>query len=188
MNRTPNAPRPIPTLSLVQPSHPIPILLGCLATAAFLAPVARGDLFVDLTPSMLGGGLYRYEASVNNTGPKDIAIVSLVDAPANDPLIASTLFAPTSFSTSYDAALGIIDLLPDFAFSVGTITSGFSFQTANGPGSFLNLFEALTIDGDLITGRIRYRTPGVPDGGGCLTALLLGIATLGLSRYWPVFH
>lgn len=155
--------------------------------ATFLAPLARADLFVELTPSLLGGGLYRYEASVDNTGPKEIAIVSLVDAPANDPLIASTLFAPAGFSTSYDAALGIIDLLPDLAFSVGTVTSGFSFQTATGPGSFLNLFEALTIDGDLITGRIRYRTPGVPDGGACLPVLLLGIATLGLSRHWPVF-
>ena len=184
MNRTPNAPRPRP---LIHQSIPIPIpILWCLAMA-FIAPVTRADLFLDLTPTALGGGLYRYEASVENTGPTDIAIVSLVDAPANDSLIGSSLFAPSGYSTSYDSTLGIIDLLPDIAFSVGTLIDGFGFQTTTAPGSLLNLFEALTIDGDPISGRIRYRTSGVPDGGPWLPALLLGAATIGLARQRSAF-
>ncbi len=181
MNRTPALPRPRP-LSRRNAAIPVPIT-WCLATA-FLVPVAQADLFVNLTPSALGGGLYSYEATVENTGPRDIAIVSLLNAPTHDPLIGSTLFSPAGFATSYDSLLGIIDLLPNLAFSVGTVTGGFGFQTmtAPAPGSSLDLFEALTIDGDLITGRIRYRTPGVPDGGPWLPALLLGVATLGLAR------
>jgi len=131
--------------------------LGILVMFCILAVsgMAHAALNVSAVVSPAGGGLFHYVFTIQNTGPDDVAIVS-VDAPVNDLYIDPSLSAPAGFIASYDPGLGFVDFLEDTdLFAAGTIVDGFAFDSSSGPadGSF-QTFEALTVNGDKITGNV----------------------------------
>jgi len=117
--------------------------------------MANAALDVKATVSSAGGGQFHYIFTIGNTGPDDVAIVS-VDAPLNDAFSAPTLTAPAGFLASYDPIVGFVDFLEDInLFAVGSIVNGFTFNSSSGPASgYFDTFEALTINGDKITGNV----------------------------------
>ncbi len=171
-----------PVLTFDRPSRAKASVLALAAASSLLQLSAPAGLFVDLSATPLSGGSYAYNASVSNTGPKDVAIVSLIDAPLNDPQIAPSLTAPAGFSANYDPGLGFLDFLADASFAAGTTVGGFSFESLIAPMTAFNLFEALTVDGDLISGRVRYPGTNVPDTGSSLATLAIGLAVVGVAR------
>src|SRR5262245_34357450 len=117
--------------------HLVPSGVGVLALTALLgATRLEAQVSVDtrVTPR---GGSFRYDISVSNNASEDLAVVSILDAPLNDPLIGGSLFTPAGFLGSYDSGLGFVDLLSDTdVFSVGRTVGGFSFQSQSAPNSF----------------------------------------------------
>jgi hypothetical protein len=135
-------------------------------------------LLVEPTVTSPGGGVFHYEFAITNNTLEDVAIVSLVDAPSGDPLIGGSLMTPTGFQASYDSPLGIVDFLADVAFGIGTTESGFAFDSTAAPGSgFLRTFEALTVNGTFLTGRVQ----GIPEPG-TLTLLVRGLGVWARRR------
>jgi len=128
--------------------------------------VAEAVLTVDATVTPLVGS-FLYEISITNTGPEDIVIVSIVDAPIGDPLIDPSLMFPAGFFASYDGGVGIVDFLEDTSlFAAGTTTSGFSFESSAAPGpGVLSSFEALSDVGDFFTGNVQTTVVSVGGGG-----------------------
>ena len=144
-------------------------------------PVLATTIDVDLLYTPLGGGIFQYELSVRNNGPNDVAIVSITDAPENDPLIFPTLEAPKGYGAIYDPGIGLgfgfVDLLEDTAlFAANSTTSGFRFQSQSSPPANFTTFEALTIQGDSISGLIRLQA--VPDAGSTLLLTTMGSLAL----------
>src|SRR5688572_15014714 len=142
-------------------------LIVCASAQAVLAV----NFDVDLQYAPLGGGIFQYELSVRNNTPNDVAIVSITDAPESDPLIARTLEAPTGYGAMYDPGIGLgfgfVDLLEDTAlFAANSTTPGFRFQSQSSPPANFITFEALAIQGDLISGSIRLQA--VPVAGSTL--------------------
>ncbi len=128
------------------------LVMFCVLIASGIAHAA---LDVSAVVSPAGGGLFYYTFTIQNTGPDDVAIVS-VDAPINDTFIDPSLTFPVGFLASYDPLLGFVDFLEDTdLFASGTIVDSFAFDSASGPtaGSFQK-FEALTVNGDKITGNV----------------------------------
>ena len=158
-------------------------VFGALLIALVLAvTTARAALMVDLTTSPLGGGIYQYTFTIANTGPDDVAIVSIVDAPLADPLIDPTLTWPVGFLASYDGGLGFVDFLEGTSlFSVGTSFSGFSFQSEAVPGFYFTEFTALTVNGEQLSGSVN-QTITVPESGGTAVFALLGLLALALWK------
>jgi len=147
------------------------LMLGTLA--------AMADPTVDLTVTPLGGGIFQYQFSVNNSGPQDISIVTITDAPGADPLIPLTLTAPVGFLANYDPGLGLVDFLEGTSsFQVGTTISGFGFESATSPDANFLAFEALSVNGDFFAGTVHQVTSTVPEGG--RTVVLTGLAFMGL--------
>lgn len=165
-----------------RPAHALGLTLAVCAVSCLFPHAAHAGLFVDLSAVPLGGGTYQYDVSVSNNGPEDLAIVSLTDAPLGDALIAPSLTAPAAFSTSYDSVLGFVDFLADVSFAAGTTVSGFSFLSTAVPTVSFTSFEALTIQGDLLSGQVRYPRMNVPDTGSSLVALSFGLAALRIAR------
>ncbi len=127
-----------------------------LMSLLFFSTAAEAALTVEATVTPLAGS-FLYEFSVMNTGPDDVVLVSIVDAPLGDPLIDPTLTAPVGYLASYDDGLGIVDFLEDTGlFAVGTTTSGFGFESlsAPAPGVFRS-FEAFEFDGDFLAGDVQ---------------------------------
>lgn len=131
--------------------------LGIMVVFCILMVSGMGHaaLNVSATVSPAGGGLFHYVFSIQNTGPDDVAIVS-IGAPVNDAYIDPSLTAPSGFISSYDPLLGFMDFLEDTdLFAAGTLADGFAFDSASGPaGGFFKTFEALTVNGDKITGNV----------------------------------
>ena len=101
-------------------------------------------------------GKFRYDFEVENTGPDDHVIVSIVDAPLADVLIPPSLTAPTGFLASYDPGLGIVDFLEDTGlFAAGTTVGLFTFESTTGPNSGFGAFEALSVAGVLTMGSVE---------------------------------
>ena len=59
----------------------------------FFSTAARAVLTVDATVTPLAGS-FLYEFSIANTGPEDVILVTILDAPLADPLIDPTLMFP----------------------------------------------------------------------------------------------
>ena len=137
-------------------SHPR-YLRGFLAVALGLAATtSKADLFVNLSQTPLGGGTFQYEYSVSNTGLDDVAIVSITDAPLGDSLISASLTVPAGFLSSYDSGLGIVDFLGNTSlFAAGSTTGGFLFQSTSQPPDYFIKFEALTVQGEFISGTVN---------------------------------
>jgi hypothetical protein len=139
---------------------------------------------VDMTVTPLTGGVYQYQFSISNSGPDDLAILTITDAPLADALIPLTLVAPAGFLAKYDPGVGLtfglVDFLEDTSpFLAGTTTSGFGFQSASSPAANFKTFEALSVAGEFFGGEINRATSTVPDGGG--TGLLAGVALLAVA-------
>jgi hypothetical protein len=144
--------------------------------------LAARALTIDGQATAIAGG-FHYEFTINNNGPDDVAIVSIPDAPASDPLIAPSLTVPAGFLGNYDSGLGIVDFIGDSdLFTLGTVKSGFSFDSSVSPAANFSFFEALTIGGDFVTGPINFRLVGVPDGGSTLLCAFIGLLALGITK------
>lgn len=146
--------------------------------------ISKGAVMVHGTATPIPGA-FHYELVVSNTGPEDIVLVSLVDAPLDDPLIDPTLTTPPDFLGLYDSGLGIVDFLEDTDFfGAGTETSGFSFHSLAGPDAFFTSFEAFSTEADFISGDVEIRLlpgdPGsaVPDTGAAWVLFGLGLTGL----------
>ena len=102
---------------------------------------------------------FHYDLAVINDTPVDVVVVSLIDAPLFDPVIAPSLSAPAGFVTNYDPLLGIVDLIADTAiFGAGFTVDGFAFDSLLGPlDSVFTRFQALTVDGELLNGDVVLR-------------------------------
>jgi hypothetical protein len=160
-----------------------PFIQGALIVGACVAArPASAFPIVDLLLTPQGGGVFRYDLTIDNPGPEDLVIVSITDAPLNDPLIAPTLTAPAGFLASYDPGLGFIDAIEATSlFAAGSLVTGFSFESAADPGVFFTAFEAYSDLGDHFAGTINRtggNPPGVPDSAS--TGVLLGFGLLGL--------
>ena len=127
------------------------LVLGSLACCG----VAHAVMIVEasVTP---GAGFYHYDFTITNTGPDDVVLVTLIDAPLGDPLIDPSLTVPAGFLGSYDPGLGFVDFLENFDwFAAGTISGPFIFDSLVGPdANSFSRFEALTSVGGLLTGCI----------------------------------
>ena len=160
---------------------PIPKILALIGSL-FAAQAANAALAVNLTSTALGGGIFDYHYSIANSGPEDLAIVSITDAALGDPMIGATLQAPSGFLASYDSSLGFVDFIGDTSvFGAGTKLGGFSFQSSMSPqGQFIN-FEALSITGTLISGNVDLTITPVPEAG-TFWAAGLGLAAFIFSQ------
>lgn len=152
----------------------------CIALLAVLgwSRAAEAAVVVSGTVRPVGGS-YRYELTIGNSGPDDLALVSLTDAPLGDPLIGASVACPAGFTASYDSGLGFLDftgLLGDFL--AGTSIGVFAFESLAGPGSSFTVFEALDVNGVGERGIVSFTL--VPEPGAAGTALALGLA---LSAY-----
>jgi hypothetical protein len=132
-------------------------------------------------------GSFLYQLVIANAGPDDYSLVSIVDAPPGDPLIAPSLTTPAGFLGSYDSGLGIIDFIEftDF-FAAGTSIGGFSFESLAGPIGAFSMFSALTTLGGPASGDITWKVqPGtsVPEPeGGLIPILAVGLGLIAASR------
>lgn len=150
-------------------------------------PVAAVPFEVDLsvTPS---SGVFNYALTARNTGLVDVTLLSLVDAPPGDALINSSLFTPPGFLGLYDSGLGIIDFLEDTSlFAAGTTIGGFGFSSLSGTGTYFTRFEALDVEGGLISGRINVVGGGgqpssVSDDASSLVLAAFGLWAVTLAR------
>ena len=157
-------------------------VIVCLGLAAQSA--VQAQLMVNLSSTALGGGVYQYEYTVINGTLQELAFLSITDAPSNDPLIGSTLYAPAGYATSYDPNVGMtfgfIDSLPDVSFAAGSTVSGFGFQSGAAPQGFFDVFFALTVDGDTVQGRVNRVS--VPDTGSTLGLAIFSATGILLAR------
>ena len=142
--------------------------------SALIAPeMSHAALFLNGTVTPLTGA-YRYEVSVENTGPEDYVIVSIPDAPLADPRIDPSLAGPAGFLTNYDGGLGFVDFLEDTdIFAAGSVSGPFSFESLAGPGQAFSTFEALTTVGGSTTGPIRWVV--VPEPAAATAVVALGL-------------
>lgn len=122
---------------------------------------------------------FHYEYSVENTGPEEIVIVSIVGVPLGDPDIGPSLTAPAGFLASYDSGLGIVDFLADAGlFAAGTTVSGFSFDSFAPPGAVT--FTALGSLGETFAGATEGPVgAAIPEP---VSGLLLGLGLGLLAR------
>jgi len=155
---------------------PIRTILLTLTALAGLRPFSVQAFTIDGTQQPIAGG-YHYEFTIDNTsGPQEVAIITL-DAPLGDPLIGGSLTTPAGFLGNYDGGLGLVDFLGDTSlFSAGSITSGFSFDSAGSPPAFFSTFTALDVTGGVLTGTINFTS--VPEAGSTFLPACLGLFAL----------
>lgn len=125
------------------------VLLGALACCG----TARAAMIVEATVTP-DAGFYHYDLLITNSGPDDVVLVTLIDAPLADPLIGPSLTVPVGFLGNYDSGLGFVDFLADTdLFAAGTSKGLFSLDSLAAPteDSF-SRFQALTTNGDQLTG------------------------------------
>ncbi len=117
----------------------------------------------------------------------DFTLVSILNAPKNEPLIGTSLTAPAGFLALYDSGLGIIDFLEASSiFGAGATVSGFSFRSSTLAGTLFTQFEARNVNGDsflgIITTQVGPGGPSVPDHASTVTLASFAIAFLALAR------
>lgn len=156
-------------------------ILFSMGLLLLCASQARAALIVQSTVTPAGGGLFHYEFSVTNNTIDDVVFVS-IDAVPGDLNIGASLVTPVGFLGSYDSGLGLVDFL-EFTdlFAIGTTRSGFSFDSAFGPGAGrFDTFTALTSNLSALDGPIDtvVVVPGVPEP---TTAALLALGVFGLA-------
>jgi len=158
------------------------ILPTCLILALALTAQTARAITMNMTATDLGGS-FRYDISINNNEVVDLAIVSIIDAPAGDPLIDPSLVAPAGFLASYDSGLGFVDFIEAAAtFAAGSTVGGFSFESLAGPGAYFTTFEALSVLGESFRGSINVTMISVPETGSTLVMAGLGFMALAFIR------
>lgn len=139
--------------------------------ASLFAPAVQALPIVTRTVTPLVGGIFQFDFSIFNTGPEDILVLTITDAPLADLLITPNLSTPAGFLASYDSGLGFVDFLADSdLFGAGTTKSGFSLQSSADGSVNFTIFEAL------------YAPSPVPDKGNTMLMSSLGLLTLALAR------
>ena len=159
--------------------------LAIVLTTCIALNNLHATLMVNATVTPTGGGLFNYEYSITNNEVEDVSIVSITDAPFGDPNIDSTLLAPAGLMANYDPGLGIVDFLEDIdLFGIGTTKNGFTFTSAFGPASNFMTFEALTVNGNFISGQVQkdIRPDVVVPEPGTIALLAFGLGYLSLIR------
>ncbi len=151
-----------------------------LALLAAIPFSARAAVMVEGTVVPLGGGAFSYSYAVTNTEVEALSIVTIF-GPLGDALIEATLQAPLGFAALYDGGLGTVDFFEDTsAFEPLTTTGDFTFQSMTGPGVEFATFEAITIEGNFISGDVVNRL--IPEPSVTLLAWFGICAILGLRR------
>jgi PEP-CTERM motif len=123
-----------------------------------------------------GTNLYTYAYSVSNTGPADLALISIAGNAAANIAGVST---PTGFSLIFDTFQGFIsltedsNLFTDQTFAVGSTVSPFQFTSALAPGTVT--FTAFDVEGNEFTGSAIAPIPEPS------SLLLVGLALLPIS-------
>lgn len=149
---------------------------SCLATAltaSLLPSTTEAAVLVSGTVRPLGGA-FQYEISIANTGPEDVALVTLTDAPLGDPLIGPSLTAPAGYVASYDGGLGFLDFLGLVSDLLGGTKAGpFQFDSLAGPGTAFGAFESMDVAGLPTRGTVNLTVVPEPAIGG--TAIALGL-------------
>jgi hypothetical protein len=163
-------------MKFIQSSLFRPLVSSAAPLIGALASFQSQALTVDATQAPIVGG-FHYEFTIDNSaGPNEIAIVSL-NAPLGDALIGATLDAPAGFAKDYDGGLGLVSFIGDTSFfAVGTVTSGFSFDSSGFPPQYFSTFTALDIAGTEITGTINFNA--VPEAGNTLLPACAAIVAL----------
>jgi len=137
-----------------------PLALAGALGALFSAGAARAQVTIvpTVTPN---GALFNYSYSVTNSTANDVIVVNLNNLPMVSGALTN-LTAPMGFQTTFDPGVGIASFLPALGstqdFMPGSITSGFSFSSAFGPGTVG--FGAEDITGGMLTGTTL--APAVP--------------------------
>lgn len=123
-----------------------------------------------------GTNLYTYSYTVENTGPQDLALISIPSSAAANIAGIST---PTGFSLTFESFQGFInltedsDLFTDQTFAVGATLSPFQFTSALAPGTVT--FTAFDAEGNEFTGSAVAPIPEPS------SLLLVGLALLPVS-------
>lgn len=162
---------------------PLRLTQFALALTAILPSIqtAQSAIVVDLTAEAVGGGIFTYSVEITNNGFEDFAVVTIPDAPINDPLITSTMATPTEFLGVYTEPLGFIDFL-EFTgnFATGSTVGGFNFDSHGAPDTFFKSFEALSVSGAFESGLINQTVVGGPSGAVPDSQHTLALAALGM--------
>ena len=154
-------------------------LSALILVASLFAQTTRATAIVSRTTTPLAGGIFQYDFSIFNSGPQEIVIMTILDAPTMDPLISPTLTAPSGFLIDYDFWLGLVSFAANLdSFTAGSTKGLFSLQSSADPSTNFKMFEAFTLSGDIEHGTIS----GVPDAGNTLLMASLGLMTLALAR------
>jgi len=139
---------------------------------------AHALLMVDGTVQAVGPGVWQYDFTVGNSGPDDVILVSLLNVPVDDLLIAPSLTAPAGFQASYDSNailnMAFMDFLEDTSlFAVGSSIGLFSFESGAAPGTAFTMFEAIELDFDIVSGQTNLTVIDgeIPLPGTCYLAL-----------------
>lgn len=139
---------------------------GCLIVRCLLLAIASvipSQAAVTISSSFIldsGTNLYTYSYSVENTGPMDLALVSI---PASASANVFGISPPPGFSLTFDPIQGFIslfedsDILTEQTFAAGSINSPFQFTSALAPGSVT--YTAFDVGGDEFTGSVIAPIP-----------------------------
>ena len=137
---------------------PVPctlFLTGLISATAGAAVTITGSAVFNSA-----AGDYTYNYSVINTGPEDVAIVTI---PAFSPLGVTNSFAPAGFVLTFDSSQWVVNFTEDGSiltpqtFGPGSTTGTFSFNSATAPGN-VN-FLAYDAAGTEFTGSVVAPVP-----------------------------
>ena len=162
------------------------VVLAIMFTMLTALCSLHAALIVNTTVTPINNDLFNYDFSITNNDLEDVSIVSIVDAPFGDLNIDPTLVAPAGFIASYDLGLGIVDFLEDTdVFAIGTTRVGFTLTSAFGPVGNFMAFEALTVNGNLMSGQVQkdVRPDGVIPEPGTMALLAFGLGCLGVISF-----
>jgi len=152
-------------------------IIGLVVLALCAIIPARAQLTIEPTVSE-SLGTFHYSYKVNNATGTDVSIVTLSGLFAGGGAVMN-LSAPDGYLADYDAGVNLLSFIEgDHAFLAGATSAAFTFDSSYGPG--LGAFEAVNIEGDVLTGAVLVPATPVPEpsttaaiGGLLLIALVL---------------
>lgn len=150
---------------------------GWVAGALLTLSSAQAELSIVANVSETAG-LYSYSYQIDNFTAEDVSIVTLAGfAPSADAV--QNLVAPEGYLALFDSGLGLFSFLEGTQFfAAGTSVGGFSFQSLYGPES--GTFEAITVDGNTLTGLATVPATAIPEpsSSALIGAVLVGFFAL----------